>query len=161
LENPDAATEEWKTDAMTDAKHEGITKVVGQMIHVTHVRPEHKRQPNKVAVEAFRGVVGFNDYPCEDMAFEEKDYLNDEMGVNMFQLRLFLKCREIDWKKALKEGRDFHDYRPYREGRNYFMEKAILQGTPVPPAHAGHVIPEFPQRVRDSGWWRNSHRGAR
>jgi len=126
LDDPASATEEWKTEAMTDAKHEGITKVVDQMIHMTHVGPERKRQPSKVAVEAFGGVVGFNDYPYEDMAFEEKDYLNDEMGVNMFQYRLFLECREIDWKKALKDGRDFHDYRRYREGRNYFVEKAIL-----------------------------------
>jgi len=144
LDDPASATEEWKTEAMTDAKHEGITKVVGQMIHMTHLGPERKRHPNKVAVEAFGGVVGFNDYPYEDMAFDEKDHLNEEMGVNMFQYRLFLACREIDWKKALKEGCDFHDYRRYREGRNYFVEKAILEGTPVSPAHAGYVIPEFP-----------------
>jgi len=84
LDDPASATEEWKTKAMTDAKHEGITKVVDQMIHMTHVGPERKRQPNKVAVEAFGGVVGSNDCPYEDMAFDEKDYLNDEMGVNMF-----------------------------------------------------------------------------
>jgi len=144
LDDPASATEEWKTEAMTDAKHEGITKVVGQMIHMTHLGPERKRHPNKVAVEAFGGVVGFNYYPYEDMAFDEKDYLNDEMGVNMFQYRLFLECRELDWKKALKDGRNFHDYRRYREGRNYFVEKAILEGTPVPPAHVGYVIPDFP-----------------
>jgi len=63
LDNRGSATEEWKTEAMTDAKHEGITKVVGQMIHMTHLGPERKRHANKVAAEAFGGVVGFNDYP--------------------------------------------------------------------------------------------------
>jgi len=144
LDDPAAATEDWKENAMTDAKHEGITKVVDQMIHMTHLGPERKRQPSKVAVEAFGGLVGFNDYPYEDMAFEEKDYLNDEIGVGMFQYRLFLECREIDWKQALKDGRDFHDYRRYRENRNYFVEKAIVQGTLLPHGHAGYVIPEFP-----------------
>jgi len=66
LDDPASTTEEWKTEAMTDAKHEGITKVVGQMIHMTHLGPERKRHPNKVAVEAFGGVVGFNDYPYDE-----------------------------------------------------------------------------------------------
>jgi len=144
LDDPDTATEQWKTDAMTGAKHEGITKVVDQMIHMTHLGPERKRHPNKVAVEAFGGVVGFNNYSYEEMAYDEKDDLNDEMGNDMFQYRLFLECREIDWKQALKDGRDFHDYRRYRKNRNYFVEKAILQGTPLPHGHAGYVIPEFP-----------------
>jgi len=143
LDDPAAATEDWKESTMTDAKHEGITKMVDQMVHMTHLGPERKKQPSKVAVEAFGKFVGFNDYHHEEMAFEEKDYLNDEID-NMFQYRLFLECREIDWKQALKDGRDFHDYRRYRTSRNYFVEKAILQGTAVPPAHAGHVIPEFP-----------------
>jgi len=138
-----AATEEWKTEAMTDAKHKGITKLVREMIHMTHGGPERKRQPSKLAVEAFREVVGFNDYSYEDMAFDEKDDLN-EMGINLFQHRLFLECREIDWKKALEEGRGFHDYRRYMGGRNYLVEKAILQGKPLPDAHARYVIPEFP-----------------
>ena len=129
LDDRGAATEEWKAEAMTDAKHEGITKVVGQMIHMTHLGPERKRHANKVAVEAFGGVVGFNDYPYEDMAFDEKDYLNDQIGEdNMFQHRLFLECRELDWKKALKDRRNFHDYRRYREGRNYFVGEVHLAG---------------------------------
>ena len=144
LDDPASATEEWKKEAMTDAKHKGITKVVDQMIHVTHLGPERERHLNKVAVEAFEEVVRFNDYSYDDMAFDEKDYLNDEMGDKMFQHRLFLECREIDWKKALKDGQGFHDYRRYKGGRNYFVEKAILQGTPVPPAHVGYVIPEIP-----------------
>jgi len=78
------------------------------------------------------------------MAFDEKDYLNDEMGDNMFQYQLFLECRELDWKKALTDGQNFHDYRCYREGRNYFVEKLILVGAPVPPAHVGYEIPDFP-----------------
>jgi len=111
---------------------------------MTHLGPERKRHANKVALEAFGGVVGFNDYPYEDMAFDEKDYLNDDVGDNMFQYRLFLECRELDWKKALADRRDFHDYRRYRENHNYFVEKLILTGMPVPPAHVGYEIPEFP-----------------
>jgi len=137
------ATEDWKTNAMTEAKHQGITKVVREMIHMTHGGPEGKCQPSKLAVEAFGEVVGFNHYPHEDMAFDEKDDLNT-MGINVSQCRLFLECREIDWKKALKEGRGFHDCRRYMGGRNYLMEKMILQGQPLPDDHAGHVIPEFP-----------------
>jgi len=110
---------------------------------MTHLGPECKRQPNKVAVEAFGKLVGFNDYSYEEMAYNKKDYLNDQIE-SMFQYRLFLECREIDWKQALKDGRDFHDYRRYRTSRNYFVEKAILEGTPYPHGHAGYVIPEFP-----------------
>ena len=139
----DTESEEWKANAMTDAKHKGITTVVREMIHMTHGGPERKRQPSKLVVETFRGVVGFNDYPYEDMAFDEKDDLN-ATGISMFQYRLFLECREIDWKQALEEGRGFHDYRRYRAGRNCLVEKVILQGQPLPHGHAGYVIPEFP-----------------
>jgi len=95
LDDPAAADEDWKESAMTDAKHEGISKMVDQMIHMTHLGPERKKSPSKVACEAFGGFVGFNDYRYEEMAFEEKDYLNDRID-NMFQYRLFLECREID-----------------------------------------------------------------
>jgi len=142
LDNPATANDDWKESAMTDAKHEGISKMVDQMIHMTHLGPERKSFASKLAVEAFGSFVEFNDYRYEEMAYEEKDYLNDRID-NMFQYRLFLECRELDWKQALKDGRDFHDYRRYRTSRNYFVEKAILQGTAVPPAHAGYVIPEF------------------
>jgi len=143
LEDPAAADDDWKENAMTNAKHEGISKMVDQMIHMTHLGPERKSFASKLAVEAFGSFVGFNDYRYEEMALEEKDYLNDRID-NMFQYRLFLECHEIDWKQALKDGRDFHDYRRYRKNRNYFVEKAILQGTPLPHGHAGYVIPEFP-----------------
>jgi len=46
--------------------------------------------------------------------------------------------------RHIEEGRGFHDYRRYRAGRNYLMEKVILQGQPLPHGHAGYVIPEFP-----------------
>jgi len=85
----DTGSEEWKANTMTDAKHEGITTVVRKMIHMTHGGPERKRHPSKLAVETFGGVVGFNDYPYEDMAFDEKDDLND-LRMSMFQHRLFL-----------------------------------------------------------------------
>jgi len=143
LDEPAAAADDWKESAMTDAKHEGISKMVDQMIHVTHLGPERKSFASKLAVEAFGSFVGFNDYHCEELAYEEKDHLNDRVD-NMFQHRLFLECRELDWMQALKDGRDFHDCRRCRKNRNCFVEKAILQGTAVPPAHAGHVIPEFP-----------------
>jgi len=117
--------------------------MVDEMVHMTHLGPERKKAASKVAVEAFGKFVGFNTYHYEEMAFEEKDYLNDWVD-NMFQYRLFLECRELDWKQALKDGRDFRDYRRYRTNRNYFVKKAILQGTAVPPAHVGYVIPEFP-----------------
>ena len=73
-----AATEEWKKEAMTDAKHKGITKVVCEMIHMTHGGPERKRHPSKLAVETFGGVVGFDDYPYKDMAFDEKMILQGQ-----------------------------------------------------------------------------------
>jgi len=123
----DTGLEEWKENVMTDAKHVGITTVAREMIHMTHGGPERNRHPSKLAVETFGEVVGFNDYPYEDMVFDEKDDLNDS-GMSMFQYRLFLECREIDWKQALKDGRGFHDYRCYRAARNYFVEKMILQG---------------------------------
>jgi len=138
-----SAPEEWKADAMTDAKHKGITRVVREMIHMTHGGPERKRQPSKLVVEAFGGVVGFNDYPYKDMVFDEKDDLNG-MGINVFQYRLFLECCEIDWKQALEEGCDFHNYPCYMAGGNYLVEKVILQGQPLPHGHAGYVILEFP-----------------
>jgi len=110
-----------------------------------HLGPERHFEPSKVAVKVFRGVVGFNDYPYKDMVYHEKNELSGH--VAMYHYRLFLECREIDWKKALGEGRDFHDYRGFVggcNGHNYFVEKLILQGEPVPKGHAGYVIPEFP-----------------
>ena len=139
----DTESEHWKESALTDAKHEGITAVVRDMIHMTHEGVERNRYASKLAVETFGGVVGFNDYPYEDMAYDEKSDLND-FGMSMFQYRLFLECREIDWKQALEEEREFHDYQVFEAARNYFVEKMMLLGEPVPHGHAGYVIPEFP-----------------
>jgi len=98
-----------------------------------------------LAVDTFGEVVSFNGYEYEDMAKEEKDLLWDGKDT-MFHYRLFCECRELDWKQAIKEGRNFHDYRKFvrNKTRDYFTEKQILMGEPVREGKEDYVIPEFP-----------------
>jgi len=80
--NPEDTPEDRKQDMMTKAKHEAIVKVAVEMIYLTHLGSEKTFEPSKLAVEAFKGVVGFNNYQHKDMAYEEKAGLYDgELGV--------------------------------------------------------------------------------
>jgi len=135
-----------KEDCMTDAKHEAITKVAKDMIYMTNPGEEDEAEPSKLAVDTFKDVVSFNGYKYKDMVKEEKDLLWDGSDY-LFHYRLFCECREIDWKQAIEEGRDFHDYRKFDsrdKSRGYFTEKQILLGKPVREGKEDYKIPEFP-----------------
>jgi len=134
-----------KEDCMTDAKHEAITKVADDMIYMTHPGDEEHFEPSKLAVDTFGEVVSFNGYEYKDMAKEEKALMWDGKDT-MFHYCLFCECRELDWKQAIKEGRNFHDYRKFVKNntRDYFTERQILTGESVRAGKEDYVIPEFP-----------------
>jgi len=120
-------------------------KVADDMIYMTHPGKEEHFEPSKLAVDTFGEVVGFNGYEFKDMAKEEQTLMWDGKET-MFHYRLFCKCRELDWKQAIKEGRNFHNYRGCvrNNTRDYVTEKQILLGKPVPAGREGYEIPEFP-----------------
>jgi len=136
-----------KNDCMTTAKQEVIISVAEDMFYLTHPGGEKHYPPSKLAVEAFGDIVGYNEYTYEAMAEEQKRFLWEEEPQSMFHRRLFAQCRELDWKKALEEDRDFHDYRKcvMDSTRHYMTEKCILLGDEdLPLGHEGYVIPKFP-----------------
>jgi len=137
-----------KVDCMTEAKQEAIVSVANDMIHLTHPGREKPYAPSKLTVEAFGEVVGYNDYAYVDMAVDQKQLLYEDKTESMFHRRLFAACRELDWKNALKEGRDFHDYRKCvtDSSCHYMTEKCILLGEDLPWGKEDYVIPKFPQR---------------
>jgi len=137
---------ERKEDNMTNAKQEAIAMVATHMIYLTHPGDERKAEPSKLAVDTFGDVISFNGYEYKDMVKEEKDKLWDGMDY-LFHFRLFCECREIDWKQAIEEGRNFHDYRNFNshdKSRDYFTEKQILLGKPVRKGKEDYTFPEFP-----------------
>jgi len=137
----------WRKEmCMTEAKQEAFVAVADDMIYLTHPGRQKHYAPSKVAVEAFGEVVGYNGYQYKSMATEQKELLYENNGNSMFHRRLFCECRELDWKQAIKDGRDFHDYRKCVQNntRHYVTEKAILLGEPLPYGHEDYVIPEFP-----------------
>jgi len=135
-----------KVDCMTGAKQEAMVAVADDMIYLTHPGREKHYPPSKLAVEAFGEVVGYNDYTYENMAAEQKQLRYEDKKESMFHRRLFAECRELDWKQALKEGRNFHDYRKcvMDSSHHYMTEKCILLGEDLPYGKEDYVIPEFP-----------------
>jgi len=137
----------WRVeDCMTGAKQEAMVAVADDMIYLTHPGREKHYSPSKLAVEAFGEVVGYNDYTYENMAADQKQLGYEDERQSLYHRRLFAECRELDWKKALKEGRDFHDYRTcvMDSSRHYKTEKCILLGEDLPDGKEDYVIPKFP-----------------
>jgi len=133
-----------KHDSMSNAKHEAIGMVAVGLIYLTHPGEEKDHEPSKLAVDTFEDVLSFNGFEYKDLVKEEKESMYDGKDYLM-QFRLYSGCREIDWKQAIEEGRDFHDYRRYDpKNRHYFTEMQMLMGKPVPAGKEDYVIPEFP-----------------
>jgi len=144
----------WRLDdCLMEAKQEATVPVADGMMYMTHLGPEKDCLPSKLAVEAFGEVVGYNDYTYKDMAADQKQLGYDDEKQSLLHRRLFAECRELDWKKALKEGREFHDYSTcvMNGSRHYATEKCILLGEAVPEGREGYVIPMFSFPFEDDG----------